>query len=140
MKFPLFTRLFHMTEIGQGARKSMNDSRTCTQSGAKLAHYVPLLFTAFFSRRFSSRSTASRMKAAEPSTHLEVQLLGAISETRAHLVMRNSEVSILADALKDARAFMQQVMEERGDHGVSILIRAADEALACVPLALRRGQ
>lgn len=33
-----------MTEIEQGARKGMNDSRTCTESGAKLTHDVRGLF------------------------------------------------------------------------------------------------
>lgn len=54
-----------MTDLRHGARGCMNDERTCTQSGAKLTHYVLEAF-APFSRRFSSRSTASRMKAAMP--------------------------------------------------------------------------
>jgi hypothetical protein len=35
-----------MTDSRQGASGRMNDSRTCTQSGAKLTHNVPETFSA----------------------------------------------------------------------------------------------
>lgn len=43
------------------------------------------------------------------------------------------EITALVRESRDALGFMRSVMEERGDSGVSILIRALDAALAAFP-------
>lgn len=51
------------------------------------------------------------------------------SEARANARVIRAAPDLL-DALRNARAFMASVMEERGDHGVSVLIADADRAIA----------
>lgn len=51
-----------MTEIEQGARNGMNDSRTCTESGAKLAHDVRGLFYRIDCALRNERDATRRMQ------------------------------------------------------------------------------
>lgn len=44
-----------------------------------------------------------------------------------------AEIAALVRESRDALGFMRSVMEERGDSGVSILIRALESALAAFP-------